>query len=360
MNIKEKKITHRSKTRKVFVNGVQIGGQNDVVIQTMLTEKTYKVQKVLKKIDQLYKMGCQIIRVACYSEKDVKALKIITKQSPIPVVADIHYNYKYALKAIENGVSKIRINPGNIGKNDIKEVVKSCKKNNIPIRIGINSGSIQPDILLKYGFTSKSLIESAKKNVKILEDLEFYDIVLSLKSSDPEQAIEAYTMASKIFPYPLHLGITEAGSLNRALVKSSCALGKLLELGIGDTIRISISDDPIYEVKAAKELLRYYKIKNNYPNLISCPTCGRLNYDMLSLISEIEKFLDNITGKCNIAIMGCTVNGPGEAQSADIALCGEINQAHLYIKGKFKRTLDNNDVVPELKKEILNYLKNSK
>lgn len=349
--------THpRWKTKKIMVGNVQIGGQNDIVIQTMLTEKTWDHKKVLEKINVLHSIGCQIIRLACFSQKDIDALKIITKKSPIPVVADIHYNPIFAIKAIENGVSKIRINPGNIGKKDIQNIVSACKKYNIPIRIGINTGSIQPDILLKYGFTAKSLIESAIKNIKILEDMNFYNIIISVKASDPDIAIKAYTELSILYDYPLHLGITEAGTVLRSAIKSSCALGKLIENNIGDTIRISMSDDPIYEIKAAKELLRYYKIKKNIPNLISCPTCGRLNYDMLPLTKKIENFLDSITGNINIAIMGCSVNGPGEAKHADIAFCGEIDSGDLYVDGKFKRTLVNEEVYEELKKEIIIYL----
>ncbi len=348
----------RTQTKLVKVGNIIIGGKNDVVIQSMLTIKTEHIEKCLQKINDLYEIGCEIIRVSCFDKKDVDALKIISKKSPMPVVADIHYNGQYAIDAVKNGVSKIRINPGNIGKDKIKEIVKICKEKNIPIRIGVNIGSLQPEIFLRYGFTAKSMVESIKRNVKIIEDLDYNNIVLSVKSSDPYMTIKAYKQIAKLYNYPLHIGITEAGSLNRAIIKSSCALGKLLELGIGDTIRISISDDPKHEVNAAKELLRYYKLKKNIPNLISCPTCGRLNYDMLPLVKEIENFLEKIRGDITVAIMGCTVNGPGEAKAADIALCGEIDSAHIYIDGKFKRTLVNEEIIPEFKQEILDYLKN--
>ena len=348
--------TLRHNTRSVMVGNVQIGGQNDVVIQTMLTEKPRNYNECIKKINNLAKRGCQIVRVACFTSSDIDGISKICNKINIPLVADIQYNYHYAIDAIKAGASKIRINPGNIGKDKIAILAKFCRKKKIPIRIGINSGSIEPDLLLRYGFTAKALVKSAIRNVKILEDNNFYDIVISLKSSMPDVVIDAYTQASKIFSYPLHLGLTEAGSLIRATVKSSCSLGELLKIGIGDTIRISISDDSVHEITVAKSLLSYYGIKKNLPNLISCPTCGRLDYKMLPLVREIETYLEELTGKVNVAIMGCSVNGPGEAKHADIALFGENQCAHLYIHGKFVRTIVNAEVATEFKKEISKYL----
>ena len=354
---KKNKILPREKTRAVYVGGVQIGHQNDIIIQTMLTEKPKFWKKCVKKINELAKIGCQIVRISCYSNEDAKMINNIVKNTTIPIVVDIHYSYGLVKPAVLAGASKIRINPGNINKRNIIEIIEICKKHKVPIRIGINSGSLEPDLLLKYGPTWKAMIESAKRSVAIFEDNDFYDIVLSLKNSDPYECITAYKKASKLFKYPLHIGITEAGSLERSLIKSSCALGELIKKGIGDTIRISISDDPIHEIRAAKELLRYYKIRKNIPNLISCPTCGRLNYDMIPIVKKLEYFLDEINAKITIAVMGCTVNGPGEAKRANIAIHGDWNDVHLYIDEKFKKTIPTKEILDELKKEILLYIK---
>ena len=337
----------RGSTIKIKVGNVIIGGnKNNVVIQTMLTEKAENYNQCLRKIKKLYKIGCEIVRVAIFNQKDIEGLKILVKKSPIPIVADIQFNADYAIQAIRSGAAKIRINPGNLGKDKIVDVINECKINKIPIRIGINSGSLEPDLYLRYGFTSKALIKSIDRNIKLVEKHNFYNIIISVKSSDPQDTIKAYIHCAKKYKYPLHLGLTEAGSSVDAIVKSSCCLGKLLEMGIGDTIRISISDDPIIEIKAAKHLLKYYGVKKNVPNLIACPTCGRLTFKMLKLVKKISTFLDEINSNINIAVMGCSVNGPGEAKHADIALCGgsDSETANLYIDGKFKRSLINPEI----------------
>ena len=266
----------RHNTRKIMVRDVQIGNQDKVVIQSMTNTKTKDVKSTVKQIIELEQVGCEIIRVACLDIEDAKAIKTIKENIHIPIVADIHFDYRIALQAIESGVDKIRINPGNIGNEDkIKKVVEACKKNNIPIRIGVNAGSLEKELLVDGKPTAKAMVESAKRHVKILEKLDFYDICISLKASDLELCIEAYEEASKTFNYPLHLGITEAGTAFSGTIKSSIGLGVLLRQGIGDTIRVSLSDNPVEEIKVAKEILKDCYLYNKSAKLISCPTCGR-------------------------------------------------------------------------------------
>lgn len=348
---------HRSLTRPIFVKNVQIGGQNKVVIQSMTTTKTKNITETLAQISELAEYGCEIVRVAVFEEADADALKEICLHSPIPVVADIHFNANFALKAIENGIHKIRINPGNIGSEEnVKQIIAACKLKNVPIRIGVNSGSLPKDLLKLYGRTAICMVESAKRHVEILKKYDFNHYAISLKASDPKLAIEAYELASETFDCPLHLGITEAGSLLRGTVKSSAALGNLLEKGIGDTIRVSLSADPINEVIVAKELLSIYGLCSDFPNLISCPTCGRLQYQMFPVVNEIEQFLNKLKGKVTVAIMGCVVNGPGEAAHADISLVGGKDIGILYVNQKIVAQVPQHEMVDALKKEILKYL----
>ncbi len=316
----------RTKTRKIIVGDVTIGGQNKVVIQSMCNTKTKDIKATVKQILELEKVGCEIIRVACLDKEDAKAIKEIKKQIHIPIVADIHFDYQIALEAIEAGVDKIRINPGNIGsKEKVKAVVDSCKKHHIPIRIGVNSGSLEKELLERDGKpTVKAMIESAKKHVKILEDLEFYDYAISLKASNLDLCIEAYQEAAKEFNCPLHLGITEAGTEFSGTIKSSIGLGILLRQGIGDTMRVSISDDPIKEIRVAKEILKDCNLYHKSPTLIACPTCGRTQIDLIPIAKEIEEFLQTIDSNITVAVMGCAVNGPGEAREADIGIAGGI------------------------------------
>ncbi len=349
----------RNQTRPIFVGGVQIGGQNKVVIQSMTTHKTENVSDVLKQINDLASAGCEIIRVACLDELDVEAIKEITTKSPIPVVADIHFNHNYAIGAIKNGVDKIRINPGNIGeKAHVKAVVDACKKANIPIRIGVNAGSLEKHILDKYGYpTAEGMVESAVHHVKILEDLEFYDIAISLKASNIDLAIKAYELASKKFKYPLHIGITESGTKFSGTIKSSIGLGILLNQGIGDTMRVSLSADPIEEIKVAKEILKGFGLANNVPTLIACPTCGRCQLDLITVANQVEHFLESIKSDIQVAVMGCAVNGPGEAREADIGIAGGKGEALLFKKGRIVRKIPENILLDELKKEILEMTK---
>ena len=300
----------RTKTRKILVGNVQIGGQNKVVIQSMCNTKTKDVEATVKQILDLEQAGCEIIRVACLDKEDARAIKQIKEKIHIPIVADIHFDYQIAIEAINAGVDKIRINPGNIGSEErVKLVVDECKKKHIPIRIGVNSGSIEKELLEKYGKpTAKAMVESARKHIEILEKLDFYDYAVSLKASNLDLCISAYEEASKEFNCPLHLGITESGTEFSGTIKSSIGLGILLRQGIGDTLRVSLSDDPIKEIKVAKEILKDCNLYKNTPTLIACPTCGRTQIDLIPIAKQIEKFLQTINTDIKVAVMGCAVN----------------------------------------------------
>ena len=343
----------RTKTKQIKVGNILIGGQNKVVIQSMCNTKTIDVDNTVKQILELEKAGCEIIRVACPTIEDAKAIKQIKKEIHIPIVADIHFDYKIALEAIKSGVDKIRINPGNIGSKDkVIEVVEACKKKRIPIRIGVNSGSIEKDLLEKYGHpTPEAMIESAKKHVDILEELGFYDICISLKASDLDLCIKTYELASKVFPYPLHIGITEAGTAFSGTIKSAIGLGVLLRKGIGDTIRVSLADNPIEEVKVPKEILKDCNLLK-LPKLVACPTCGRTQIDLIPLVKEVEEYLQTINSDITVAVMGCVVNGPGEAREADIGIAGGIKEGLLFKKGEIIKKIPQEEILNVLKEEI--------
>ena len=349
----------RTDTRAITVGGVQIGGQNKVVIQSMCNTKTKDVDSTVKQILELEKVGCEIIRVACLDIEDAKAIKDIKEKIHIPIVADIHFDYKIALEAIKSKVDKIRINPGNIGDEEkIKAVVDGCKENNIPIRIGVNAGSLEKDLLEKYKKPcSDAMIESALRHIEILEKLEFYDICLSLKASNLDMCVEAYEKAAKLIKYPLHLGITEAGTAFSGTIKSSIGLGVLLREGIGDTLRVSLSDDPVEEILVCKEILKNCNLYKNSPKLVSCPTCGRIQYDLIPLAKKMEKFLQTVDADITVAIMGCAVNGPGEAREADIGIAGGDKEGLLFKKGEIIRKVKQEDMFDTLKKEILEMIK---
>ena len=345
---------NRTQTRQVQVKNLEIGHNNHVIIQSMCNIETKKADEVAKQILNLEKMGCELIRVSCMDMEDAKAIKDIKKQIHIPLVADIHFDYRLALACIEAGADKIRLNPGNIGsRENVEKVVKACKEKHIPIRIGINGGSLEKDTHEKYGKpTAQGMIESAKRHVKILEDLDFYDTVLSFKSSDPLLCIEAYRLAAKTFDYPLHLGVTEAGTTMTSAIKSSLALGTLLNEGIGNTIRISVNGAPEKEIPIVKELLKDCKLIKNVPNLIACPTCGRTQWDMEPVVNEIESYLQTIHKEVTVAIMGCAVNGPGEAKHADIAIAGGKKEGLLIKKGKIIEKIPQDQIIARLKEEI--------
>jgi len=334
----------RNETRKIQVADVQIGGQNKVIIQSMTNTKTKDVNATVKQILELEKAGCEIVRSTCMDMEDAKAIKEIKKQIHIPLVADIHFDYRIALEAINNGIDKVRINPGNIGDEERK----------VPIRIGVNAGSLEKELIQKYKKpTADAMIESAKKHIEILEKFDFYDICLSLKASNLDMCIEAYEKAALTFNYPLHLGITEAGTAFSGAIKSSIGLGVMLREGIGDTIRVSLSDDPVEEIKVAKEILKNCNLYENSAKLVSCPTCGRTQIDLIPIAKEMEDFLQNIHKDITVAVMGCAVNGPGEARTADIGIAGGIGEGLLFKKGEIIRKVKQEDMVKVLKEEIL-------
>ncbi len=346
---------NRNETRPVKAGSVQIGGNDHVVIQSMCSIRTANTQAVIDQILNLEKQGCELIRVSVMDFEDAKAISTIKQAIHIPLVADIHFNYKLALAAIEAGADKIRLNPGNIGsRQNVEAVVKACKEKGIPIRIGINSGSLEKDIHEKYGKpTAQGMIESAMRHVKILEDLDFYDIVLSFKSSDPILCLEVYRQAAKVFPYPLHLGVTEAGTVMTSAVKSTLALGPLLLEGIGNTIRISVNGEASLELPIVKELLKDCGLKKDVPNLIACPSCGRTAWQMKPVVDEMESWLQTIEKPITVAIMGCAVNGPGEAKHADVAIAGGKGEGLLIRQGEIIEKIPQEEMVERLKAEVL-------
>lgn len=343
----------RENTKKIKIGNTFIGGQNKVLIQSMCNIKTSKIDDVVFQINECAKHGADIMRVSVLDFDDAAAIKEIMQKISIPLVADIHFDYKLALECIKNGVSAIRINPGNIGSTDkIKMVVDACKMKNIPIRIGVNSGSLDKTIETNDKVTATQLVESASKHVKILEDLGFYDIVISLKGSNAQETIEAYKLASEKFPYPLHLGITEAGPSEIGIIRSVAGLSPLLVLGIGDTIRISLSDDPVEEVKTAKRLLHDLGLYPNYPTLISCPTCGRTQVNLIDISKKVLAYLEENNIKLTVAVMGCVVNGPGEASHADIGMAGSKGQFVIFRKKEVIKTCKENEAFDCLVEEI--------
>lgn len=346
----------REQTKKIKVGNLYIGGENSVIIQSMTNTRTKDVEATVEQINALVRAGCQIVRLAVLNMEDADALKQIRSLVDIPLVADIHFDYRLALKAVEAGFDKIRINPGNIGDEDkIKLVVDACNLKNIPIRIGINSGSLEKHILEKYHKpTPEAMVASAKYHVELLEKFNFTNIIISLKSSNVQDTIKANLLAVEAFPYPLHLGVTESGTTFGGTIASSIGLGTLLYHGIGSTIRVSLTANPVEEIKVAKEILANFKLYKK-PKLVSCPTCGRIQYDMIPVVTEIEKFLESINKDITIAIMGCVVNGPGEAKEANIAVAGGLNEALLFIDGVKVRKVPQQDLIETLKEIIKAY-----
>ena len=345
---------NRRNSRKVKVRDIYVGGDAPITIQSMTNVRTSNVNEVLAQMNELHKAGCEIIRCAVLDMNDAEALKEITEKSPMPVVADIHFDYKLALKAIENGVSALRINPGNIGGIDrITKVAEACKAKNIPIRIGVNSGSVEKDILKKYGKpTAEGLVESALRNVKILEDLDFFDIVISIKSSNVQMMIEAYRLIADKWDYPLHLGVTESGTVFKGTIKSSVGIGTLLAEGIGDTIRVSLTSDPVEEIKVASEILKSLGLKKSGVEFVSCPTCGRTQINLIKIAEEVEKKLENCKKQIKVAVMGCVVNGPGEAREADIGIAGGRGEGIIFRKGEIVRKVKEDQLIDALMEEI--------
>ena len=344
----------RSETRQVKVGNILIGGQNKVVIQSMCNIKTENYLEVSEQINECARLGAEMMRVSVMDEKDALAIKEIKKRISIPLVADIHFDYRLALLAMENGVDKIRINPGNIGDiENIKKVVSMAKEKHIPIRIGVNSGSLDKEIHnYSTSYTAEKLVASAKKHVDILESLGFYDIVISLKGSNVLETVAAYKLASETLPYPLHLGITEAGFKDLAVIRSSAGLAPLLLDGIGDTIRISISGSVKDEIITCKRLLHDCGLYPNYPTLVACPTCGRTQVDVESLARKVMSYLETINKPIHVAVMGCVVNGPGEAKNADIGIAGGKHEFVIFRKDKVIKKVPEAEAYEALVEEI--------
>lgn len=344
----------RKLTRKVKVGKVYVGGDAPVTIQSMTNTDTRDVEATLKQIRELYNAGCEIIRCTVPDMEAAEAIKEIVKQSPIPVVADIHFDYRLALKVVENGISAVRINPGNIGSIErVRMVAEACKAKNIPIRIGVNSGSLEKEILERDGKpTAKGLVESALAHVKILEAVDFKDIVISIKSSDVRMMIDAYRLMSEKVDYPLHLGVTESGTPFRGTIKSSIGIGTLLAEGIGDTIRVSLTSDPIEEIKVAKEMLKALGLRKGGLEFVSCPTCGRTQIKLIEIANEVERRLEGNNKDIKVAVMGCIVNGPGEAREADIGIAGGKGEGIIFKKGQIIKKCKEEDLIEELMKEI--------
>lgn len=345
---------NKKKTKEIRVGNVLIGGNNPISIQSMTNTITKDIKGTVNQIKKLESAGCDIIRSAITDFDDAKAIFEIKKNINIPIIADIQYDYKLALESIKYGVDGLRLNPGNIGSLDkVREVVKACKETGISIRVGVNAGSLKKEYMEKYdGVNENSMVYSALEQINILEDMNFNDIKISLKASNVPLTVKAYEKMSGMVNYPLHLGITEAGPPWRGTIKSSVGIGILLSKGIGDTIRISLTGDPVEEVKVGREILKSLNLLNEGLEIISCPTCGRTNIDLISIVEEAEKRLENIDKHIKVAIMGCAVNGPGEAREADIGIAGGNGEGLIFRKGEIIRKVKEADLLDELIKEI--------
>ena len=344
----------RKKTRQIHIGGVAIGGGAPISVQSMCNTKTTDTESTVAQINALQAAGCDIVRLAVPDMEAAENLGNIIKKVNVPLVADIHFDYRLALESIRQGISALRLNPGNIGSEErVKTVVTEAKANNIPIRIGVNAGSLDKKLLAKYGgVTAEALVESAMEHVRILEAQDFYDMKISLKAHDVPLTLEAYKLMSETVDYPLHLGITEAGTARTGMIKSAVGIGALLAQGIGDTFRISLTGDPVVEVKVANEILKSLGMKEYGPTLISCPTCGRTEIDLAGIANQVEERLANITEPISVAVMGCVVNGPGEARGADVGIAGGFGEGLVFRKGEIVRKVDESVLVEELFKEI--------
>ena len=341
------------KSRVVKVGPYLLGGNNPVRVQSMCNTDTRDVSATVKQILELEKAGCEIVRVAVPDMIAAKAIGKIKKRIHIPLVVDIHFDYKLALECVTQGADKIRINPGNIGSREkVEAVVKACKAKKIPIRIGINVGSLEKDLQKKYGPTPKAAVESALRHVKILEDLKFHDILISIKFSDVPQMVEGYRMLAGKVNYPLHLGITHAGTTYMGTMKNAIGIGVLLLEGTGSTIRVSLTADPVEEVRAGFAILKSLELRKKGPELISCPTCGRCEIKLLDIAEKVEKALEGIDKPIKVAVMGCVVNGPGEAREADIGVAGGKKMGAIFAKGQVIKSVPEDKILPELLKEI--------
>ena len=344
----------RKKTRVVKIGNVAIGRDNPVAIQSMCNSKTEDVEATVKQILELEAAGCELIRVTVPTKEAAYALPKIKEQIHIPLIADIHFDYKLAILAIENGADKIRINPGNIGSEDrVKAVVEKAKEYNVPIRVGVNSGSLERNYLMKYGgVTAEGIVESAMEKVAMLEKYDFHDIVISIKSSDVMMTIKSYELISEQTDYPLHVGVTESGSATTGNIKSAIGIGTLLYEGIGDTIRVSLTDAPVEEIYSAKTILKALKLRDDGVEVVSCPTCGRTSIDLMSLAKKVEDYTKQFNNSIKVAVMGCVVNGPGEGRNADLGICGGKGQGLIIKKGEIIAKVPEDELFDRFKEEF--------
>jgi len=344
----------RRKTRQVKVGDLLVGGDAAISVQSMTTTKTHDLRAILKEVDRLEEAGCQIIRITVPDQKAADALYKIKKHMTVPLVADIHFNYRMALEAVDAGADKIRINPGNIGgKKRVKEVLEKVKGANLPIRIGVNAGSLEKDLIEKYGYpTPEAMVESAIRHIDICKEHDFEDIIVSLKASDVNLMMAAYELFSQQYDYPLHLGVTEAGPTKSGTVKSSVGIGTLLAKGIGDTIRVSLTDDPVEEVRVGFEILKSLALASKGVTIVACPTCGRLEVDLFKIAGEMEEKLQDVKTPMTVALMGCAVNGPGEATHTDLGIAFGKGAGHLYYQGENRGKVSENEAISKLEEMI--------
>ena len=349
----------REETRAFQVGNLTLGGNNHVIIQSMTNTKTKNVEATVKQIQELEDAGCEMVRMAVFDKEDAYAIADIKKQVHIPLVADIHFDYRLAIAAIECGADKIRINPGNIGSTErVKAVVDVAKERNIPIRVGVNSGSLEKNLVEKYhGVTAEGLVESALDKVHLIEDMGYDNLVISIKSSDVMMCVKAHELIAEQTDHPLHVGITEAGTIISGNIKSSIGLGLILNQGIGDTIRVSLTGDPLEEIKSAKLILRTLGLRKGGIEVVSCPTCGRTRINLIELANQVENMVADIPLDIKVAVMGCVVNGPGEAKEADIGIAGGVGEGLIIKHGQIDRKVPENQLLSELRKELLNWNK---
>lgn len=348
----------RRKSKEISIGNVKIGNNNPISVQSMCNTDTRNIEQTSRQIKELADAGCELVRLAVLNKDAAEAIKRLVKISPVPLIADIHFDYRLAIQCINNGISALRLNPGNIGKREnVEKVVNLAKQQNIPIRIGVNAGSLEKDLLDKDIPLHEKMVESAMKHIKILEDLDFDKIKVSLKSSDVLTTIDAYRLMAQRVDYPLHLGVTEAGTLKGGLIKSSVGLGTLLAEGIGDTIRVSLTENPIEEVFAGYEILKSLKLRERGVNFVSCPTCGRTQIDLIGLAKKVENRFRNLDKNITIATMGCAVNGPGEARHADFGIAGGINEGYVFKKGEIVARVPEAQLLDKLEEVINNSYK---
>lgn len=347
----------RNKTKEIRIGDVWIGGNHPVAIQSMTNTKTEDVKATVEQIHRLEAAGCEIIRCTVPTQQAAEALKEIKKQIHIPLVADIHFDYRMAIAAIENGADKIRINPGNIGSYErVKAVVDKAKEYNVPIRVGVNSGSLEKNLIEKYGgVTAQGIVESALDKVRVIEEMDYDNLVVSIKSSDVLMCVEAHESIAKQCPYPLHVGITEAGTLYSGNIKSSVGLGIILYQGIGNTIRVSLTGEPAEEIRSAKLILKTLGLRKGGVEVVSCPTCGRTRIDLIGLANQVEQMVQEFPLDIKVAVMGCVVNGPGEAKEADIGIAGGVGEGLLIKKGEIVRKVKEDELLETLRQELMNW-----